>query len=177
MFRQQVGTAAYIRASDQRRRVRYGTAIVPYRRPKRVFELVHVVGDGVWLNRACVVCETFYTSRWPSVTCSEECMAIRNRGRRRLAKDRRRVRKREAFREDVYRAKVFAADGYRCHLCGLMTDRSKVVPHPKAPTIDHVIPLAEGGTHEPSNCRTAHFLCNSIKGDRGGGEQMLLLTV
>ena len=43
--------------------------------------------------------------------------------------------------------------------------------HPLSPTIDHVIPLSKGGTHEPGNCRLACFRCNAIKSDGGGGEQ------
>ncbi|MFJ9212987.1 HNH endonuclease [Streptomyces sp. NPDC102264] len=35
-----------------------------------------------------------------------------------------------------------------------------------APSIDHVIPLARGGTHEPANVQCAHWLCNAIKSDR-----------
>jgi 5-methylcytosine-specific restriction endonuclease McrA len=53
-----------------------------------------------------------------------------------------------------------------CRLCGDPMMMGQAVPHPKAPTIDHVIPLAKGGTHEPANVQAAHFLCNSIKGDR-----------
>jgi 5-methylcytosine-specific restriction endonuclease McrA len=90
---------------------------------------------------------------------------------------RRRARLADAFVEDVDRLRVFEADGYRCHICRKMTNPARQVPHPKAPTIDHVIPLGRGGTHEPSNCRTACFSCNSSKGDRGGGEQLLLLAV
>lgn len=52
---------------------------------------------------------------------------------------------------------------------------SKAVPHPRAAVLDHVIPLARGGTHEPANVRTACFLCNSIKGDGGGNEQLMLI--
>ncbi|WP_227979969.1 HNH endonuclease [Nocardia spumae] len=66
-------------------------------------------------------------------------------------------------------------DGYRCHICRRNTDRSKVVPHPKAPTIDHLIPLSLGGTHEPANVATACFLCNSRKGAIGAGDQLALL--
>lgn len=33
------------------------------------------------------------------------------------------------------------------------------------PSIDHVIPLAKGGTHTWNNVRLAHRLCNSIKSD------------
>jgi 5-methylcytosine-specific restriction endonuclease McrA len=35
-----------------------------------------------------------------------------------------------------------------------------------APTIDHVLALAAGGTHEMANVQAAHFICNSLKGDR-----------
>lgn len=76
----------------------------------------------------------------------------------------------------VVAAEVFAADAYRCHLCNRLTDRRKSVPRPKSPTIDHVIPLTDGGAHEPLNC-TACFSCNTRKGNRGGGEQLLLLAI
>jgi len=92
-----------------------------------------------------------------------------------MNKEKRRAVKRNAFVAKVYRKKVFELDGYRCHLCNKMCDKTKAVPHPRAPTVDHVIPLAAGGTHEPSNCRTACFMCNSVKGDRGGGEQLALI--
>lgn len=100
--------------------------------------------------------------------CSHRCC-------RADGKDRRRARKREAFVSPVYRHKVFARDQYRCHICRTITDSSKAVPHPKAPTIDHIIPLAAGGTHQPSNVATACFRCNCIKGHRGGGEQLALI--
>ena len=104
--------------------------------------------------------------------CSVRCSA-------RAGKDRRRARKRNAYVADVNRMDVFESDGWRCHLCGKRIRRDMVVPHPLAATVDHVIPLAAGGTHEPSNCRAAHYLCNSTKGDRFavGGEQMLLMAV
>jgi 5-methylcytosine-specific restriction endonuclease McrA len=35
-----------------------------------------------------------------------------------------------------------------------------------SPTIDHILPLARGGTHEPSNVQAAHFGCNAAKGAR-----------
>lgn len=87
----------------------------------------------------------------------------------------RRSRLKEAFRDTVDRQAVFEADGYRCHLCGKKTNPRKKAPHPKAPTVDHIVPVSVGGTHEPANCRTACFLCNSKKGNRGGGEQLLLM--
>ncbi|MBF6368413.1 HNH endonuclease [Nocardia puris] len=70
---------------------------------------------------------------------------------------------------------MFERDRWKCHLCKRKVRRSAVVPHPLAPTIDHVIPLSKGGTHEPANCATAHFRCNYTKRDCGGGEQLALL--
>lgn len=90
-------------------------------------------------------------------------------------RDRRRARKRKAFIAPVSRHAIFQRDKWTCHLCGKRVKRSEQAPHPLAPTIDHVIPLAVGGTHEPANCRTAHFLCNSTKSHGGGGEQLMLI--
>lgn len=124
----------------------------------------------------CKVCKTWFVSFHAEVTCSTECWTMHNQTLRQVCRDRRRARKRDAFVATVYRKKVFERDGYRCHLCRKKTNPRQQVPHPKAPTIDHIIPLAAGGTHEPANCRTACFLCNSQKGSRGGGEQLLLLA-
>lgn len=125
----------------------------------------------------CRVCGSWFVSHFLDVTCGSECFDVRKRETRRVSRDRRRARKRDAFIENVYRKRVFDADGYRCHICSKKTDKTKQVPHPKAPTVDHVVPLSKGGTHEPANCRTACFMCNSLKSDGGGGEQMLLLAV
>ena len=81
--------------------------------------------------------------------------------------------KRNAYVEDVWRSKVYERDGWKCQLCGKALKRDAVVPHPKAPTLDHIIPLSKGGTHEYANVQAAHFICNSIKSD-GGTDQLRL---
>lgn len=91
--------------------------------------------------------------------------------------ERRRARIAGAFVADVNRTRVFEADGWRCHLCGMLIDRSQKAPDRMSASIDHVIPLSRGGKHEPSNCRAAHLGCNAKKSNRGGGEQLLLLAV
>ena len=93
------------------------------------------------------------------------------RDKRRRERISRRARENGAYRAEVDPRDVFKADGYRCHLCGRKCDQGKEVPHPKAPTVDHVVPLSAGGDHGPANCRTACFRCNNSKGNRGGGEQ------
>jgi 5-methylcytosine-specific restriction endonuclease McrA len=89
----------------------------------------------------------------------------RRRSRQADKRHRRRARARAAFVETVRRAEIFARDEYRCLLCGGALAMAECVPHPLAPTIDHVLPLARGGAHAPWNVQAAHFLCNSRKRD------------
>jgi len=128
-----------------------------------------------WKSVQCCVCTQWFISKQFDMTCSDECNIARLLEVRRKQRGRRRARERNAYVADVQPSRVFELDGYRCHLCNKKCDATKVVPHPRAPTVDHVIPLSNGGTHEPANCRTACFICNSTKGSRGGGEQLALI--
>jgi len=100
--------------------------------------------------------------------CSAQCA-------RSDSKDRRRARKREAFAEPVFRRKIFERDRWRCQICGKAVKRTKEPPHPFAPTIDHIIPLNDGGTHEPANVQCAHFVCNCRKSDGAANDQLRLI--
>jgi hypothetical protein len=62
---------------------------------------------------------------------------------------------RKELTEDV-RREVFARDGHRCLRCGALDDL----------TIDHIIPVSQGGTHRIENLQTLCGSCNSAKGDR-----------
>lgn len=63
---------------------------------------------------------------------------------------------------------------HTCYICGRKTewddyridDSGSFVAGDMYPSIDHVIPIANGGTHTKDNLRIAHRICNSIKGDR-----------
>lgn len=103
-----------------------------------------------------------------SLYCSRSC--ARSQG-----KDRRRAAKRSGYVAVVHRRKIFERDGWRCQICRRRVLRSKAVPHPRAPTIDHVIPLALGGTHEPANAQLACFECNCLKSHTGVGDQLRLI--
>ncbi len=57
-------------------------------------------------------------------------------------------------------AAIRQLDRTRCHICGLdirMNERAH---------LDHVIPLARGGTDTPDNMAWAHAFCNLSKGNR-----------
>jgi 5-methylcytosine-specific restriction endonuclease McrA len=71
--------------------------------------------------------------------------------------------------------KIFERDRWVCQLCSKKIKRDVVAPHLLAPTIDHIVPLARGGTHEPANAQAAHFICNTRKSDRGGHEQLPMI--
>lgn len=62
--------------------------------------------------------------------------------------------------ELVKRQEVFERDGWICQLCGLPTLR-ETGHHPMSASVDHIIPLAEGGDHTYDNCVTAHLACNN----------------
>jgi hypothetical protein len=56
---------------------------------------------------------------------------------------------------------VSERDGGICYLCRLPTEGSGETP--RAPTVDHVIPQAQGGSHDLANLRLAHRQCNFAK--------------
>lgn len=71
-------------------------------------------------------------------------------------------RMRAAARGPVDREAIFERDGWVCWLCG------GPVAHDEA-SLDHVVPVAAGGTHEESNLRLAHIMCNSRRQERDPG--------
>lgn len=65
-----------------------------------------------------------------------------------------------------FRRALWAAQNGRCHYCNR---RTKSPGHhncgPAAATLDHVLPVALGGTADPVNLVVACLSCNSAKGD------------
>lgn len=52
---------------------------------------------------------------------------------------------------------ILRRDRGLCHLCG----------KPGADSVDHLVPVAHGGTDEVTNLAAAHKACNSSRGARG----------
>lgn len=95
---------------------------------------------------------------------------------RRNQKRREKARKRESVISEPYTlAEIAERDRYRCGLCRKRVTMTKSVPHPKAPTIDHIIPWSVSKDDSRANVQLAHFSCNWMKRDGGGGEQLLLI--
>lgn len=103
-------------------------------------------------------------SRLPTVC--DACAAESKRLCRRNLKARRRAwKKNNGPHEAIKVIDVFKRDKWVCGICGMQTDKSARVPEPKAPTLDHVVPLAKGGTHTMDNVQCACFECNWMKSD------------
>lgn len=69
------------------------------------------------------------------------------------------------------REEIFERDGWTCQLCGEQVDRGARFPDPAMASIDHVVPVAEGGADTPENVQTAHLGCNWSRGGRQSQEQ------
>lgn len=80
---------------------------------------------------------------------------------------RRRAAKRGGASEPYTLAEIAVRDRMRCGLCGRRVPMDRKVPNPLAPTIDHVLPISEGGDDTRANVQLAHFRCNNVKGARG----------
>lgn len=78
-------------------------------------------------------------------------------------------------REPVDKWKVFQRDGWRCQLCGCSTPRSKAgTRDPRAPQLDHIVPLARGGAHTYANTHCACQRCNQRKRQQIKGQLRLI---
>lgn len=71
-----------------------------------------------------------------------------------------------AFVANVDKFEIFKRDGYICQLCGKPTNPDVHYYNSEYPSIDHIIPLSKGGTHEPDNVQCSHNGCNKSKGNR-----------
>jgi len=128
----------------------------------------------------CVVCNKQLPARTTAalrIYCSKACYKKSPATRARYARKqgRHRAMKLKAFVSDVDRSAIYERDGWRCQICKLKVNPRYSGTHPKAPSLDHIIPLAVGGTHEPSNVQLAHFGCNARKSSRAANDQLLLI--
>ncbi|MBO0881925.1 MAG: HNH endonuclease [Mycobacterium sp.] len=77
--------------------------------------------------------------------------------------------------EQVDKRAVFVRDRWRCGICGEKVDKRLKRGHPRAASLDHMVPMSCGGGHTYANTQCAHWDCNVNKSNRGGGEQLALV--
>lgn len=140
----------------------------------------------------CTMCGRGFYRRSPRARqCSPECREAARRASRERERERARVcpdararksaarlagkmARRAARVEMVNPFAVFERDGWKCRLCGVRTPkRLRGTYEPRAPELDHIIPIAVGGEHSYRNVQLACRECNLGKGASPKGQLLL----
>lgn len=106
------------------------------------------------------------------------CDACLNEARRvhdSMANRRRRARRRGVVSEPYTMGYIASRDRFRCGICRRKVSIALRYPHPQSASIDHIVPLVGGGADTRANVQLAHFICNSLKSDRGSWQQLALI--
>ena len=125
----------------------------------------NIVAHFIPVVSVCPECGNLFSTTLQSQSkqyCSREC-AERAQSRRYHA--RRKEQMSKAFVEPVGLKTTFRSYGGVCAICGLPVPETGDPTNQWAATVDHIIPLSQGGKHAKNNCQIAHRLCNSIKLD------------
>lgn len=94
--------------------------------------------------------------------------------KKRESERKRRALKHQTRTEAINDKMVFLRDGWICQICHKKVDKKLKYPNPMCATLDHIVPLNEGGTDMYNNVHLAHFVCNASKQDNilPQGEQL-----
>lgn len=118
-------------------------------------------------DKRCHWCGAEFTTNRPTVKyCGDQCSLKAFRASKRSGNHRRNVMKRRQFVARVNVADVYQRDGWACQICGSPVDPNAQYPDPMSASLDHIVPISRGGTHEPSNVRLTHWICNCVRGNR-----------
>lgn len=110
----------------------------------------------------CPECgKLFITYKANKVCCSPECTKHRANSRhdRRIAKDKRidKITVKELYKKD---AGICWICGGKCNLDDYITRDGTIICGDNYPSIDHIVPVCEGGADAWDNVRLAHRGCN-----------------
>lgn len=115
---------------------------------------------------------TYYAERYLShkaeITERNRRYAEANPDRGREKSRRRRVRILNGVVEKFTELEIFERDNWICQICLVEVDKTLPFPMSMSKSLDHIIPVAKGGSHTRENVRLAHLVCNMRKGDKLG---------
>lgn len=116
------------------------------------------------VERTCKECGKVFIPEYGNkrrLFCSQTCL---EKHAKRIWKTTRRARKKNVTYETFDPLKILERDKWKCKLCGIKTPKSKRgTVHSNAPEVDHIIPLALGGSHAPGNVQCLCRACNQKK--------------
>lgn len=121
--------------------------------------------------RHCPTCDEVFprAAHHPKSTMCRRCTTRANR-----AKDKARRRGATTCGEAFTVQEIGERDGWLCHLCGDPVANREYNFGPLDPTIDHLVPVADGGDHTRANVKLAHMICNATR-QTGGIVQLQLI--
>lgn len=115
-----------------------------------------------------------YGSRGSKPVCSASCQDALRRKHKHSGSHASRAKAKGLPRSYFNTLRVFERDRWTCQLCGCKTPkRLKGTTDPRAPELDHIVPLGAGGPHLPENCQCACRRCNGAKAARPLGQLIL----
>ena len=134
-------------------------------------------------SRCQKCCGVIANAHWCTTVC-DSCRKMGKLASRKAnrSKFRSRAKKFGVAYTPIKRLDVYRRDGWRCQLCGKMCKRRWIVsrvsgvPHPRCPTIDHIVPMSRGGGHVMHNVQLSCWQCNIRKGSRLIGQRLLPMT-
>lgn len=126
--------------------------------------------------RPCAECGRLFVPMARIKFCSDRCMKINH-----CASGVRYTKKKYGMTVSEWqrlRRAVLRRDGYRCYICGGLTDTTADVNGDRYPNADHVVEISEGGTTTMDNLRCACRSCNMLKqkNKRVGGQHPYILA-
>jgi len=101
--------------------------------------------------------------------CSNKCYG-------RYKKVKRRAKKSNVICHPVSRHSVYARDNFKCYICNVKVAVGASNTNWRQATLDHVIPLHEGGDHAEYNLKCCCRRCNSRKGKKPLSEFLAILN-
>lgn len=117
---------------------------------------------GLWKEKFCnAKCQSVSYSRSDTYAQHRRTSARRSRVKRRTKLS-------AQFIEDVDSLIMAERDSWICHICSGEIDKTLKYPNRYSLSVDHVIPLAKGGSHGYDNCKSSHWICNVLKSDKVG---------
>lgn len=121
---------------------------------------------------AVLFCPLYGASNTKLCLCCKSERKLQAKANSRLA---RKMRKRVQTVESVNPIKVFERDGWRCQLCKRKTLKAlRGTLDPRAPELDHIMPVSLGGEHSYRNTQCSCRSCNAKKSNRPMGQMLLL---